>query len=152
MSTLQCPLVHAVKAPKRTWRRITRVSLTVRAIHPLFPTHRLSTSGFPLGNLEDLIRHGLHALRETLQQDKDLTISNTSIGIVGFAGTHEKDVTSEGSFRILEGDVIKPYLESMVPKTHGEPAPATAAVAADAPAGGEGAPPVVADEDVQMAD
>jgi len=34
-------------------------------------------------DLEGLIRHGLHALRDTLQQDKELTIQNTSIGIVG---------------------------------------------------------------------
>lgn len=36
-------------------------------------------------DLETLIKHGLHALRETLQQDKELTIHNTSIGIVGVA-------------------------------------------------------------------
>ncbi len=35
------------------------------------------------GNLEDLIRHGLHTLRETLQQDKELTTNNTSIDILG---------------------------------------------------------------------
>ena len=35
------------------------------------------------GNLEDLIRHGLHALRETLQQDKELTHCNyLRIGVV----------------------------------------------------------------------
>ncbi|GAA5983681.1 hypothetical protein JCM10908_000379 [Rhodotorula pacifica] len=36
-------------------------------------------------DLDTLIKHGLHALRETLQQDKELTIHNTSIGIVGVA-------------------------------------------------------------------
>ncbi|KAG8901895.1 hypothetical protein FRB99_005015 [Tulasnella sp. 403] len=34
-------------------------------------------------DLEELINHGLHALRETLQQDKELTNLNTSIGITG---------------------------------------------------------------------
>jgi len=67
-------------------------------------------------NLEELIKHGLHALRDALQQDKDLTINNTSIGVLGPAGEHEVDGPAEGSFRILEGDVIKPYLDSMVPK------------------------------------
>ncbi|GAA6022434.1 hypothetical protein JCM11491_005504 [Sporobolomyces phaffii] len=38
---------------------------------------------FPTASLDDLIRHGLHALRDTLQQDKELTVENTSIGIVG---------------------------------------------------------------------
>lgn len=91
------------------------------------------------GSLEDLIRHGLHALRETLQQDKDLSVKNTSIGIVGPAGTHETRVTSEGSFRILEDESINVYLSSMVPK---EPVEAPVAVP----------PPTAGDDDVQMAD
>lgn len=103
------------------------------------------------GNLEELIRHGLHALRETLQQDKELTINNTSIGIVGPASAHEKDVPSAGNFRILEGETIQVYLDSMLPKGHQDPAPAAPA----APAEGGAAPPAggaVADEDVQMAE
>ena len=93
---------------------------------------RLSQSG----TLEELIRHGLHALRETLQQDKELTINNTSIGIIGPGGAHETNVSLEGNFRILEGEVIEVYLKSMTPKETG-----------DAPA----APPAsTGDEDVQM--
>ena len=98
--------------------------------------------------MEELITHGLHALRETLQQDKELTINNTSIGIIGPAGTHELksgEVSPEGDFRILEGEVIEVYLQSMIPKETGEPA-AAAAPAAAAPAAGAG------DEDVQMGD
>jgi 20S proteasome subunit alpha 6 len=86
--------------------------------------------------LEDLIRHGLHALRETLQQDKDLTVNNTSIGVVGPPSQHEKGVSPAGSFRILEGEQIDVFLQTMVPKQ-----------VADAPA----APAAAADEDVQMA-
>jgi hypothetical protein len=41
------------------------------------------------GSLEDLIRHGLHAPRETLQQDKKLSTNNTSTGILGPRGVHE---------------------------------------------------------------
>jgi 20S proteasome subunit alpha 6 len=93
------------------------------------------------GSLEDLIRHGLHALRETLQQDKALNPLNTSIGILGPASTHEKDVPSGGSFRILEGDVLQPFLDSMIPKEVDAPAAPPADPAAPAP---------VADEDVQM--
>ncbi|KAF8974674.1 hypothetical protein BDZ97DRAFT_1911835 [Flammula alnicola] len=44
-------------------------------------------------SLEDLVRHGLHALRETLQQDKELNINNTSIGIVGPKSEHETKET-----------------------------------------------------------
>ncbi|KAJ4472176.1 nucleophile aminohydrolase [Lentinula aciculospora] len=86
-------------------------------------------------SLEDLIQHGLHALRETLQQDKDLNVNNTSIGIVGAPSTHEK--TTGVSFRILEGETIQPFLDTMVPKD--APAPAAA-------------PAASTDEDVQMAE
>ncbi|KAK1228889.1 Proteasome subunit alpha type-6 [Marasmius sp. AFHP31] len=71
-------------------------------------------------SLEELITHGLHALRETLQQDKALNINNTSIGILGPASQHEIDgnvnVPSGGGFRILEGEVLQPFLDTMVPK------------------------------------
>ncbi|KAF5393893.1 hypothetical protein D9757_000283 [Collybiopsis confluens] len=90
---------------------------------------------FADSSLEDLIKHGLHALRETLQQDKDLNVNNTSIGIVGPPSSFEK--TSSVSFRILEGDAIQPFLDTMVPKEISAPA---------APA------PAAANEDVQMAE
>lgn len=93
------------------------------------------------GNLEELIQHGLHALRETLQQDKELTIKNTSVGIVGPAGVHETNVSEEGSFRILEGDAVNPHIQAL-PAKEAPGAPVPAAGAADAAA---------ADEDVQMA-
>ena len=97
-----------------------------------------------VGTLEELIKHGLHALRETLQQDKELTINNTSIGIIGVS----KDVGPEGNFRILEGEVIQVYLDGMIPKESPDAlAHAPAVAAADATAGaGAG------DEDVQMAE
>ncbi|KAI0092576.1 20S proteasome subunit [Irpex rosettiformis] len=101
--------------------------------------------------LEDLIRHGLHALRETLQQDKELTINNTSIGIIGPGGNHEKAIPPEAPFRILEGEEIDVYLKMMVPKESAD-APATAPPPV-APEGGESAvaqPPAGGDEDVQM--
>lgn len=33
--------------------------------------------------LDELVKHGLRALRETLHQDKELNINNTSIAAVG---------------------------------------------------------------------
>jgi 20S proteasome subunit alpha 6 len=71
---------------------------------------------WPLGSLGDLIQHGLHALRETLQQDKELNVNNTSIGIVGPPSEHEKAAISGGSFRILENESIEPFLKTMIPK------------------------------------
>ncbi|KIL68238.1 hypothetical protein M378DRAFT_176952 [Amanita muscaria Koide BX008] len=85
--------------------------------------------------LEQLITHGLHALRETLQQDKELNVNNTSIGILGPASVHEQSVPKGGAFRILEGDTIEPYLKTMVPKEDGPvTAPAAAAPPTEAPA------------------
>ncbi|PAV21108.1 20S proteasome subunit [Pyrrhoderma noxium] len=98
-------------------------------------------------NLEKLIEHGLHALRETLQQDKELTIQNTSIGIIGPAGAHEKSVPPGGSFRILEEENVEPYIENL-PARDGV-VPPTAPAAAGA-AGATAPPP--GDEDVQMAE
>ena len=97
------------------------------------------------GGLEDLIRHGLHALRETLQQDKELTTNNTSIGIVGPSGVHEAAGTSV-DFRILEGPPIEAYLQTMQPKELPPPAPVPAAASGSAP------PPTGSDEDVQMSE
>lgn len=93
--------------------------------------------------MEQLITHGLHALRETLQQDKELTILNTSIGIVGSPAASEKTVKSGGAFRILEGESIATFLSTMTPKetTAAAPEPDTDE---DQPSGG--------DEDVQMSD
>lgn len=94
-----------------------------------------------LGSLEELIKHGLHALRETLQQDKELNINNTSIGIVGPASEHETRVPPGGSFRILEGEKVSPFLSTMIPKETADTAAAAPSAASAAAAG---------DEDVQM--
>ncbi|KAF8342032.1 20S proteasome subunit [Cantharellus anzutake] len=67
---------------------------------------------FAEASLDDLILHGLHALRETLQQDKGLTIHNTSIGIIG---SGPPDDTSR-AFRILEGEVINQWLQRLPAK------------------------------------
>ncbi|KAI5124781.1 hypothetical protein M0805_005415 [Coniferiporia weirii] len=97
--------------------------------------------------LEKLIEHGLHALRETLQQDKELTIHNTSIGIVGPLGELEKAVSPPGSFRILEEEKVEPYISSLPSKEGAAP---TTASAAGGAAGSTEPPP--GDEDVQMAE
>jgi hypothetical protein len=137
--------------PKRISKSILRVLWTVRPIIPVisrvppFTDADFSANFFPAGELEDLIRHGLHALRETLQQDKELTVNNTSIGIIGPAGAHEQVVPPEGPFRILEGEEIDVYLKSMVAKESADNAPPPAA--AEAPAG---EPPASGDGDVQM--
>jgi len=54
---------------------------------------------------EELIRHGLKALQETIgsQEEIGLTSDNTSVGIVG----------ADQPFHLIEGTKLKPYLEGV---------------------------------------
>uniref|UniRef100_A0A3B4BBI3 Uncharacterized protein n=1 Tax=Periophthalmus magnuspinnatus TaxID=409849 RepID=A0A3B4BBI3_9GOBI len=54
-------------------------------------------------NLNELVQHGLRALRETLPAEQDLTTKNVSIGIVG------KDL----EFTIYDDDDVAPFLEGL---------------------------------------
>uniref|UniRef100_A0A4W3IUC2 Proteasome subunit alpha type-1 n=1 Tax=Callorhinchus milii TaxID=7868 RepID=A0A4W3IUC2_CALMI len=54
-------------------------------------------------NLNELVRHGLRALRETLPTEQDLTTKNVSIGIVG----------KEMDFTIYDDDDVAPFLEGL---------------------------------------
>ncbi|GAA5959228.1 hypothetical protein JCM3765_005114 [Sporobolomyces pararoseus] len=72
-------------------------------------------SSFPTCSLEELIKHGLNALRDTLQQDKELTVENTSIGIVGLGGESTSATTAE-----TESDVVKMEQPSNTPAALGE--------------------------------
>ena len=51
---------------------------------------------------DELIKHAVRALRESLQQDKELTIENTSLGV---GGKGER-------FELHEGEVIRGWLDS----------------------------------------
>lgn len=53
-----------------------------------------------LATMENLILHGLRALRDSLAQDKELTSLNTSIAVVG------KDMP----FRLIENDDVSEWL------------------------------------------
>ncbi|BGP24678.1 20S proteasome subunit alpha 6 [Rhodotorula toruloides] len=103
---------------------------------------------FPDASLDELVMHGLRALRETLQQDKELSGLNTSVGIVGRAPTASATATDDTAtsdapppttsvlpastltggkksalttFHILEGDALEPYLSRLEPKDEGAP-------------------------------
>lgn len=102
-------------------------------------------------SLDDLVMHGLKALRETLQQDKDLSVLNTSIGIVGAppqpadgavgdVGAYGKEPAAVDAFRILEGDALEPYLAQLPPKDDDAAAPRAAASAVAGEAGEAAAP------------
>ncbi|KAJ3192830.1 hypothetical protein HK101_005919 [Irineochytrium annulatum] len=74
-------------------------------------------------SLEGLIAHGLRALRDTLQQDKELSTTNCSIAFVG-----------EGlKYTVVEGEAVQRYLDMIGSDPSSGGAGTTAA---DAPADG----------------
>ena len=56
---------------------------------------------------EELIKHALRALKDSLSQDKELTVDNTSLGIGGL----------EENFKLYEGQEIGAWLESTFDET-----------------------------------
>lgn len=67
---------------------------------------------------DELITHGLRALKETLSQDKELTVDNTSVGVVGLAGEGAKGKIE--SFKLYEGQQLLPLLETVEQADSGE--------------------------------
>ncbi|PQE21590.1 proteasome component Pre5 protein [Rutstroemia sp. NJR-2017a WRK4] len=57
---------------------------------------------------EELIKHGLRALKESLAQDKELTVENTSVGVVGLKGKGEKGIEA---FKLYDGQEVKPWVD-----------------------------------------
>lgn len=60
---------------------------------------------------EELINHGLRALKETLSQDKELTLDNTSVGVVGKAPEGAKAKLE--AFKLYDGQDIAPLLQAL---------------------------------------
>lgn len=75
-------------------------------------------------NLNDLVQHGLRALRETLPTEQDLTTKNVSIGIVG----------ADMEFTIYDNDDVAPFLQGLEERPQRQVAPAAADDAAPAEA------------------
>lgn len=51
---------------------------------------------------EELVKHALRALKDSLSQDKELTVDNTSLGVSGVGE----------SFKLYEGQEIAGWLET----------------------------------------
>lgn len=77
---------------------------------------------------EELIKHALRALNESLPQDKELTVDNTSLGVSGL----------DENFTMYEGQQIAQWLDTTF-ENRNDNAGDAAAPAADAPAQQEGA-------------
>jgi 20S proteasome subunit alpha 6 len=78
---------------------------------------------------EELIKHALRALNESLPQDKELTVDNTSLGVSGL----------DENFTMYEGQQIAQWLDTTFENRNDDAGDAAAAPAADAPAQQEGA-------------
>ncbi|PGH02676.1 hypothetical protein AJ79_07555 [Helicocarpus griseus UAMH5409] len=70
---------------------------------------------------EELIGHGLRALKESLSQDKELTIDNTTVGVVGVGEGKGKERLE--TFKLYEGQEVGAFLESL--NNEGAPAEGT---------------------------
>ncbi|KAI9813798.1 MAG: hypothetical protein M1827_003588 [Pycnora praestabilis] len=76
---------------------------------------------------DELVKHGLMALKESLAQDKELTVENTSIAIIGKGNEGRMKVES---FKLYDGQDVAPLLESSS-ETQQESAGATGGDAAE---------------------
>ncbi len=78
---------------------------------------------FENASRDELIKHGIRALKESLGQDKELTVENTSLGITGYASGGKRKLDS---FKLFDGVEIGPLLEAalegegQIPATGGE--------------------------------
>ncbi len=59
---------------------------------------------------EELMRHGLKALKESLAQDKELTVDNTSVAVIGAKSAENK---KGERFRLFEGQETAALLEGL---------------------------------------
>ncbi|KAI1617911.1 20S proteasome subunit alpha 6 [Exophiala viscosa] len=69
---------------------------------------------------DDLIKHALMGLKESLAQDKELTVENTSLAVIGVG---EKDGRRKlESFKLYDGQDVGPLLEVIAESTSTEEA------------------------------
>ena len=64
---------------------------------------------------EALVRHGLRALKESLVQDKELTVDNTSVAIVGVvpASASASGKRELEPFKVFDGQDVKDWIDSV---------------------------------------
>jgi 20S proteasome subunit alpha 6 len=67
---------------------------------------------FPACGREELIRHGLKALKESLVQDRELTVENTSVGVVG-VGKDKAGGAKTEPFKVFDGQDVSAWIESV---------------------------------------
>lgn len=68
---------------------------------------------------EELVAHGLSALKESLAQDKELTVDNTCVGVVNVKGSSGGEYET---FKLYEGLEVERWIK-LVAEKEGEDAP-----------------------------
>ncbi|CAD6891966.1 unnamed protein product [Tilletia controversa] len=89
---------------------------------------------FPEASLDDLLLHGLTALRDTLPQSKELDLDAISVSLVGPGADADLNTAAARSgekFRIIEGDELKPYFDRIPTRVTAGSAAAAAAAATE---------------------
>lgn len=71
---------------------------------------------FENASREELVVHGLRALKESLSQDKDLSVENTSVGVVGVRAPGKKTIEV---FKLFDGQEVKNWIEMAGEGTEG---------------------------------
>jgi 20S proteasome subunit alpha 6 len=59
---------------------------------------------------EELVQHGLKALKESLVQDKELTVENTSVAVMGAKTEGKKGIEP---FKLYDGFEVKEWIDSV---------------------------------------
>ncbi|KAI0007376.1 N-terminal nucleophile aminohydrolase [Xylariaceae sp. FL0662B] len=71
---------------------------------------------FPACGRDELVRHGLRALKETLVQDRELTLENTSVGVLGLKEPGKKALEP---FKVHDGADVKDWINSVADHAEG---------------------------------
>jgi len=69
-------------------------------------------------NREELIKHALQALKESLAQDKELTVENTSLAVIGTVEQNGRKKLQ--GFKLYDGQDVGPLLEANAESTSTE--------------------------------
>lgn len=77
---------------------------------------------FAQASRADLISHALKALKDSLGQDKELTIDNTSIAVTGLIPNESKKGKVE-RFKLYDGPDVRPFLDAILDETSTPAAP-----------------------------
>ena len=65
---------------------------------------------------EELVKHGLRALKESLAQDKELTVENCSVGVVGVKAEGMKRIEA---FKLYDGAEVRQWVDLVADGTEG---------------------------------